>query len=180
MKKRILFIAVLFVISLFIYSNFKMKQDDPSILRPLLTKVENYIPERDKKNLEVSKVDVAWQLDHILKTFNRITDVLSKSNPDDYSSSINAARTFSLTAGYIPRGRAQSPNVVRPPDVIITEDIYKQLEEAKANISKLKSLDNNANFDHPYFGQLNKAHAIRFIEVHTKHHLKIVRDILNE
>ena len=178
MKKRILLITLLFVISLFIYSNFKMKQDDPTVLSPLLTKVENYIPERDRKNPDVSKVDVAWQLDHILKTFNRITDVLSKSNPEDYSSSINAARTFSLTAGYIPRGRAQSPDVVRPPEVIITEDIYKQLEEAKANILKLKTLNDKSNFDHPYFGQLNKAHAIRFIEVHTKHHLKIVEDIL--
>ena len=178
MKKRILLITLLFVISLFIYSNFKMKQNDPAVLSPLLTKVENYIPERDRKNPDVSKVDVAWQLDHILKTFNRITDVLSKSNPEDYSSSINAARTFALTGGYIPRGRAQSPDVVRPPEVIITEDIYKQLEEAKANILKLKTLNDKSNFDHPYFGQLNKAHAIRFIEVHTKHHLKIVEDIL--
>jgi len=158
----------------------KMNQEDPTILNPLLQQVENYIPERDKKNLEVSKVDVAWQLDHILKVVNRITETLEASNPNNYSFSVNAARTMSLTAGYIPRGRAKSPDVVKPPEVIITEDIYKQLEEAKANISKLAELDDNSNFEHPYFGQLNKAHAIRFIEVHTEHHLKIISDILKE
>ena len=179
MKKRLLIIVVLLVL-LFVYSKFKMNQDDPKILTPLLTEVEGYIPQRDSINLKVSKVDVAWQLDHILKTFNRITEVLESSNPEDYSSSVSAARTMSLTAGYIPRGRAQSPDAVRPPDQIITEDIYKQLEEAKANITILATLDEDTNFDHPYFGQLNKAQAIRFIEVHTKHHLNIIADILNE
>lgn len=178
MKKRITLVLSLFVISFIIYANMKMNQEDPTVLKPLLQQVENYISERDKKNLEVSKVDVAWQLDHILKVINRITETLEASNPNDYSLSVNATRTMSLTAGYIPRGRAQSPDVVKPPEVIITEDIYEQLVQARANITKLSELDDNSNFEHPYFGQLNKLQAIRFIEVHTEHHLKIIRDIL--
>ena len=179
MKRRII-ITILFVISLFIYSTFKMNQDDPKVLSPLLTQVENYIPQRDKINTDVSKVDVAWQLDHILKTINRITEALKTSKPDDYKSSINAARIFTLTGGYIPRGRAQSPDVVKPPEVILTKDLYSQLEQAKKNISKLKELEDKTNFEHPYFGQLNKSHTIRFLEVHTKHHRKIVKDIVKE
>ncbi len=180
MKKRILIITSLFVISIFIYANIQMNQDNPKVLEPLLVEVENAIQYRDQKDPEVSKVDVAWQLDHILKTINRITEALEASNPSDYSNSINAARIFSLTAGYIPRGRAQSPDVVRPPEVILTEDIYVQLQEARANINTLNILDENTNFEHPYFGQLSKAQAIRFMEVHTKHHLKIVDDILED
>ena len=177
MKKRIL-IIVMFIVLLVVYSKMKMNQDDPKVLEPLLADIENAIQFRDQKDLAVSKVDVAWQLDHMLKVINRITDTLERSNPDAYSSSINAARTMSLTAGYIPRGRAQSPDVVRPPEIIITEDIYAQLEDARANINTLIALDKNANFEHPYFGQLNKGQAVRFLEVHTKHHLKIVDDIL--
>ncbi|MEO1030285.1 MAG: DUF1569 domain-containing protein [Bacteroidota bacterium] len=180
MKKRILIITSLFVISMFIYSKVKMNQDDPKVLEPLLVEIENAVQYRDRKNLEVSKVDIAWQLDHTLKTINRITEALETSNPNDYSSSVNAARVMSLTAGYIPRGRAQSPDVVRPPEIILTDDIYAQLKEAKANINTLNTLDEDANFEHPYFGQLNKAQTIRFIEVHTKHHLKIVSDILKK
>ncbi|MBV7268875.1 DinB family protein [Winogradskyella luteola] len=178
MKRRIS-ILVLLLILLFVYSKIKMNQDNPEVLVPLLAKVENYIPHRDEINPEVSKADVAWQLDHILKTINRVTEVLEKSNPDAFKSSISGARIMSLTAGYIPRGRAQSPDVVKPPEVIVAKAIYRQLEEAKVNIAKLKELDENSNFEHFVFGQLNKAQTIRFMEVHTKHHLKIVDDILN-
>ncbi|WP_299114710.1 DUF1569 domain-containing protein [uncultured Winogradskyella sp.] len=178
MKKRILIIVLLFI-ALFFYSKLKMNQNNPEVLSPLLIEIENSIQYRDRKNLEISKVDIAWQLDHILKTINRITEVLESSNPKDYTSSTNAMRIMSLTTGYIPRGRAQSPDVVRPPEIILTEDIYTQLKEAKANAIKLKQLHKDSNFEHFVFGQLNKAQTIRFIEVHTKHHLKIVNDILN-
>jgi hypothetical protein len=155
-----------------------MSQDNPDVLSPLIEKVENYIPQRDSIKLEVSKADVAWQLDHILKTINRVSEALGKSNPEKFKSSVNAMRTITMTSGYIPRGRAQSPDIVKPPDVIYTEDIHAQVKEAKANIMKLKLLDENSYFKHFVFGNLNKAQTIRFLEVHTNHHLKIIKDIL--
>ncbi len=163
----------------FMYSKIKMNRSNPDVLSPLIEMVENYIPQRDSIDPEVSKVDVAWQLDHILKTINRISEALEKSNPEKYSSSTNAMRIITLTAGYIPRGRAQSPEIVRPPETILTSDIQKQIKEAQANIEKLKKLDDNSYFNHFVFGDLNKSQTIRFLEVHTKHHLKIVKDILN-
>ncbi|MFP4844829.1 DUF1569 domain-containing protein [Winogradskyella sp. PE311] len=155
-----------------------MNQDNPEVLNPLLKKIENTIQYRDRINPEISQVDVAWQLDHILKVINGVTQTLENSNPEDYKNSINAMRVLSLTTNYIPRGKAQSPDRVKPPEIILTEDIYKQLEEAKVNISKLSKLDENSNFEHFVFGQMNKAQTIRFIEVHTNHHLKIIGDIL--
>jgi hypothetical protein len=133
---------------------------------------------RDRKNTEVSQVDVAWQLDHVLKTINRITEVLEASNPDNYKSSLNAGRVLTLTGGYIPRGIAQSPKIVRPPEVIWTVDLYHQVQEAQANIDLLNRLSEDSYFEHFAFGLMNKSQTIRFLEVHTKHHLKIVRDIL--
>ncbi len=179
MKKRLLVIIV-FILALIIYSKYKMNAHNPEILLPLISSIEEHIEDRDKKNTTVSKVDIAWQLDHMLKTINRITDALEASDPNAYDQSINAMRIMSLTAGYIPRGRAQSPSIVRPPEVIDTESIFAQIDEAKRNIEKLKQLDENSNFDHPVFGQLDKSQSIRFIEVHTNHHLKIVRDILDK
>ena len=112
MKKRIL-IIVLLIVFLFVYSKIKMNQKNPEVLNPLLAEIENVIQYRDKKNIEVSQVDIAWQIDHVLKVINRITESLESSTPEDYTTSVNAARTFSLTAGYIPRGRAKSPDVCK-------------------------------------------------------------------
>jgi hypothetical protein len=33
-------------------------------------------------------------------------------------------------------------------------------------------------FEHPYFGKLKLKETIRFLEIHTQHHLDIIRDII--
>lgn len=176
--KRILLFLITITILFFIYANITMRQSDATIFKPQLIEIENYIPQRDSINPEVSKADIAWHLDHMLKTVNEISKVLKASNPNDFKSSLNAPRTMSLTFGYIPRGAAQSPEIVRPPEVILTKDIISQLQKAEQNIKVLNSLDENTYFEHPVFGIINKEMAIRFIQVHTNHHLKIIEDIL--
>jgi hypothetical protein len=178
MKRRILLIVFGIILFLFIFIKIRMNQSNPGVLLPQLAEIETQIAFRDAKNTNVSKADVAWHLDHMLKTINRITEVLENSDPTIYESSFNITKTMSLTAGFIPRGRAQSPQSVRPPEIIITEDIFRQLLVARKNIEKLQNLDDNANFAHPIFGMLDKAQTIRFLEVHTEHHLKIIDDIL--
>ncbi len=157
-----------------------MKQNKAECLIDPLDKIESLVPQRDRINEEVSKADVAWHLDHMLKTLNEITKSLQASNPANYKSGFNVARVMSLTFCYIPRGRAQSPSVVRPPDNIVTNDILSQLQTARNNIKLLNELDNKAHFKHPVFGRIDKAKSIRFIEVHTIHHLKIVNDIITQ
>ncbi|WP_299245058.1 DUF1569 domain-containing protein [uncultured Aquimarina sp.] len=135
---------------------------------------------RDCTNTNVSKVPIAWHLDHSLKVINRIHDVLKSSDPTVYEKRFSLARSFSYTFGYIPRGRGKSPASVLPPEDIKTEDILSQLEIARENIADLSNLDPNVNFIHPVFGQLNKKQAKRFLKIHTKHHLKIIQDILRK
>lgn len=42
----------------------------------------------------------------------------------------------------------------------------------------LASLDENQFFTHTLFKQLNKKQTLKFLGLHTNHHLKIVKDIL--
>jgi hypothetical protein len=180
MKRRILLIVLAIIIFLFIFIKIRMNQSNPTVLLTKLSEIENKIEFRDVKDVEVSKADVAWHLDHMLKTINRLTEALESSDPSAYKSSFNVPRIMSLTAGLIPRGRAESPQNVRPPEIILTDDILRQLLEVRKNIEKLQNLEDNANFNHPVFGMLNKSQTIRFLEVHTNHHLKIVADILKQ
>ena len=150
----------------------------PQFLDAQFSDIINYIPERDKKNSKVSQVDVAWHLDHSLKTINRICEALEASNPDEYRSNFNFSRMVVFTAGAFPRGVAESPQGVRPPKVILTDSLYLQLEEARKNLRKLEQLHEKVHFKHPYFNVIDKGQTKRFLQIHTNHHLKIIRDIL--
>lgn len=170
--------ALVLVITAISVSN--NRESDIDFLEDQLISVADYFEERDLKNEEVSQADVAWHLDHILKTINRLTDALVASDPKEYKASMNFQRILVHTTGFIPRGEAQSPASVRPPNVILLDSLYWQLERTKVNLDLIATLDENAHFAHPVFGSLDRDQTRRFIEIHTNHHLKIIRDILGE
>ncbi|MBT8308712.1 MAG: hypothetical protein KJO37_00005, partial [Bacteroidia bacterium] len=68
--------------------------------------------------------------------------------------------------------------LVLPNNDITTETLQSQLGEAKENLQSISSLDPQATFKHSYFGVLDLKQSIRFVEVHTNHHIKIIKDIL--
>ena len=156
-------------------------QKDPtskSFLDNELRELERYIEFGDQRNPETSKANVAWHLDHTLKSINRIYRALLSSDPNNYRWKANIGRMYVFTTGSIPRGKGKSPASVMPPDHIETEDLRKQVTEARQIAKKMDTLHPGSNFEHPNFGQLNKKDAKRFIEIHTNHHLKIIRDII--
>lgn len=144
----------------------------------LLDDLEQRIPYASRSNDKISKVNVAWHLDHSLKVIIGISKQLIRSDISDYKPDFNLARSILFTLGFIPRGQGKSPKIVRPPETILIEDITSQMDMAKELVAGLKDLPKNAHFKHPVFGILNKSKSIRFIEIHTKHHLKIIDDIL--
>lgn len=153
---------------------------DINYFAPQFDEIENYIKQRDKINPKVSKVDVAWHLDHSLKTINSIYKALENSNPNQFKPNFSLSRFFIYAWGDFPRGFAKAPRYVLPPDNVTLKSLQAQLEEAKENLKKLENLDARTHFKHPYFNFINKKQSKRFIKIHTRHHLRIVRDILKE
>lgn len=150
----------------------------PEILIPLINELESHIAVKNKRNELVTASDVAWQIDHSLKVINLVIEAISNSTPKEYKWKFNKWRLLLFTLGYIPRGKARAPKVVKPPELISVEDLNTQVSLAYINVERLKPLDNNSNFTHFVFGQLNKPKTIQFLQLHTNHHLKIIRDIL--
>lgn len=148
------------------------------VLNKLLMEIEENIPLKDKTNPKVTKSDVGWQLDHSLKVFNAVSEWTAKSNPKDYKREFNFWRTILFPLKYIPRGKAKAPKFVLPPEIITSDDLHTQLQTAKNHIGTLKNLPKTAYFKHFIFGKLSKKQTLRFLQMHTNHHLKIVRDIL--
>lgn len=148
-------------------------------LHLLLNQLDVHIDDFEKTNLSVSQVPVGWHIDHSLIVIESIISQLIKSNPKEYKWELNWNRLFIQTINKIPRGRGKAPKKVLPTEPVTIAILKTKLQQVNAKIDEIHNLEAHSFFEHPYFGKLNVKTTIWFLELHTKHHLKIVKDILN-
>lgn len=149
-------------------------------LNEMVSELENNIPFYDTAKMEVSEGTVGWHIEHSLLTLNGVTSSLIKSNPKDYKWTFNLVRIIVLTTKKIPRGRAKSPKIVRPQGNIDKKELEIHLSKTREQIKSLEFLSKDNYFEHPFFGNLKLKQTINFLEIHTHHHLEIIRDILKK
>jgi hypothetical protein len=147
-------------------------------LRILLDDLESKIASKDSINPLVSTSNVSWHIAHSLKVINAIAETVKISNPEEYQWRFNFSRSLINILGFIPRGKGKAPKAVLPTDVQTSEQLREALQTAKQMLLELEHLDGKSHFMHPYFGQLNLKQTKKFLAIHTKHHLKIIDDIL--
>lgn len=147
-------------------------------LHKLLLQLESHIPNLEKTNSKISNSTIGWQIDHCLLVINGVMSQIEISNPTEFQSKFNFNRFMVFTTGKIPRGKIRAPKVVTPFDVATAEELKSKIEIAKNNISKLNNLPKNSFFKHPFLSNLNLKQTEKFLAIHTKHHLKIIEDIL--
>jgi hypothetical protein len=85
-----------------------------------------------------------------------------------------------LASGVIPRGRAQSPRMVRPPAEFDRELLLQWIGDDRREIEKLDPagiVASELRVPHQLLGPLDAPQWLRFAVVHTRHHLEIARDI---
>ena len=148
-------------------------------LESLLNQLEFFIPSSESINLQVSQSTVGWQIEHSLLTINGIVSALQKSNPKDYNWKFSLMKLIILTTKKIPRGKAKAPKVVVPKGLINNDDLQEHLSKTRDAIKVLEMVSKDQFFEHPYFGKLKLKETIRFLEIHTDHHLNIIEDIVN-
>ena len=148
-------------------------------LQSILDQLKSHIPDFEKTNPAVTTSTVGWQIDHSFLVINTVVDAIKKSNPNDYKWKFNKNRFLVQTdLRKIPRGRVKAPKAVQPFEEITLEHLKKQLEITRSNIAALDSLEAKNYFTHPFMGDLNLKTTIDFLGLHTKHHLKIIEDML--
>ena len=123
---------------------------------------------------------VDQHLDHLLKVNQAIFGFLEKGKALD-GQGINLIGRVALTAGFIPRGRAQAP----APTIGVSQSasaLISSLEKIEEQSIRLLGGAGSRNgpkiFRHPVFGALTPRESIRFCVVHNKHHLRIIAEIL--
>lgn len=179
--KRIGIVLLLIVLVLTTIFMIPIGPPEDNYMSEHFSKIEDYLENRDAKNTNVSQVDVAWHLDHVLKAIIAMHTSMESSDPTKFDGGkFSLPKEFIFLMGDFPRGVAQAPDHLRPPADIKTDDILNQLEEARERMSRLKELDPDQYWKNDAFGQMPRNEAVRFIEIHTDHHFKIIEDILTD
>lgn len=147
-------------------------------LKTLLDQVESRIPLFEKENLAISKTNVGWHIEHSLLTINGVTKVILESNPKDYKWKFKLSRLLIFILGKIPRGKAKAPQIVVPNTTIDLASLQEHINKTRNSLLELKTISKDHYFEHPFFGKIKRDDTIRFLEIHTNHHLKIIEDII--
>jgi len=136
-----------------------------------------YLDQFEKQNTNISNWSVGKQIEHCILAAEKITGALESSKPEDYKRTFKPLKLIVFTSGTIPRGKGKAPEIVIPENEITKEKLEAGLKKGKQLEERLSNLDSNTWFEHHVFGNLKKKDAIKFINIHNKHHLKIIVDI---
>ena len=143
-----------------------------------LQKVESLLSKIDLINEKVSKASVGWHLEHLLLILNSSLKGLTITNPQDYNPKFNLKKFVFLNFGMIPRGKIRAPKQFIPLEIPTQESILKLINLAKTRLEAVKNLPEKSFITHPFLGDFDKKTTLRFLWLHSNHHLKIVEDIL--
>ncbi|MDQ6756131.1 MAG: hypothetical protein M3004_04265 [Bacteroidota bacterium] len=146
-------------------------------LEQLLSNIEGAMPNNERINLSVSKSSVGWHVEHMLLTINAVINELKKDNMAKYKGTFSIRKLYVFAFEKIPRGKAKAPDIVVPLK-FNEETLQTHLANTKSNLQNINTINKHNYFPHPYFGHIKVKPAIKFLAIHTIHHLKIIDDIL--
>lgn len=148
-------------------------------LEQLLRELEGYIPHQAHQDTAVSGGSVGWHIEHCLLTIDAVAQGLLRSQPEAYRSRFDLRRLVVMAVGKIPRGKVKAPKVVQPEGTHDTASLQAHLHRTRAQLQALSDLSPRHYFTHPFLGDFRLRPALRFLGIHTRHHLHIMQDILS-
>lgn len=143
-----------------------------------LQKIESLLSKIDVTNEKVSKASVGWHLEHLLLILNSSLKGLTVTNPKDYNPKFSLKKFVFLNFGMIPRGKIRAPKQFIPLEVPTQQSVLKLINLAKERLKAVENLPEKSFITHPFLGDFDRKTTLRFLWLHSNHHLKIVDDIL--
>ncbi len=143
-----------------------------------LEKLYFFLEDAHKVNTSVSSVNVGWHIEHSLLVIIKMISALTASDPVQYKWKFNLARAIVFTINKFPRGKGKAPDAVNPKQTEKT-DFDALFKKKKKKIEELKKADPNKFYEHNIFGVLNKKNTFIVLDIHTNHHIQIIKDIFS-
>jgi hypothetical protein len=147
-------------------------------LAELLLFFENNVNASNKQNVNISKASVGWHIAHSIKVIINVSDAINNSKPEFFKPKFSLLKSLILITGKIPRGKAKAPKSTAPNEDITIALLQNEIKTAKEKLSQLVLNDSSKYFTHPIFGDLKLKKAVKFLNIHTYHHYKLISDIL--
>jgi hypothetical protein len=133
----------------------------------------------DRSAPAVSKWSIHQHLEHAALSARHIADFVRRLNggQGEPGGRTRSVAHIVLLTGWIPRGKGQAPEFAMPGDAPDPARIRTLIEDARAILSEAGPPRGGHRLEHPLLGPFTARQWQRFGQVHTRHHLKIIRDI---
>ncbi len=142
-----------------------------------LAELESHLSKPAAKNGSISNADTHWQVEHAATVMQLVLTAFLNSKDINCKSKFGIWKLLIMKTGWIPRGKAKAPKKAHF-EICETPAIKSKITQAGSLLSEVIKTDSGLCFKHPTFGALDKKETLRFLWIHTNHHLKIIRDIL--
>ena len=154
--------------------------DKMTLVLRTLDELNHYIPRCSVQCEKVSKWTVGMQIEHCILGTGGICDAIGHSKPHTGKIKKGLLRRIIFLTGTIPRGRGKAPDASLPNEEITELGLRELLSKAKLSVQQAAESNYECWWAHIRFGVMKRDEALKFVEIHNKHHLKIISDILSK
>ncbi|MBL7661219.1 DinB family protein [bacterium] len=147
-----------------------------------ISELRQFAAATDLLNPDISKWSVGMQIEHLCLAMKRICTGLVESTPPAPANKSSSFKGFLrkkviFFAGRLPRGVGRAPEQTIPAKQPTSTELEKLLNECTEIVESASKLSPEHWFKHHVFGVLKRDAALRFIQIHNRHHLLIIREI---
>ena len=149
-------------------------------VRRALLDLEAWLDRPDVQAPGVSAWSAHRQVEHTVLVADRLLDLVARLDRGEAGESGGRLRwpgRIVLALGRIPRGRGQAPEDLRPQATPDVEAVRARLASVRTRLDAPRPRRRTPRAPHPHLGALDARQWRRFVDIHTRHHLAILRDI---
>jgi hypothetical protein len=143
-----------------------------------LADLRSVVPQASVVVPTVSKWSAGMHVQHVCLAMIGVCQFLVASEPPPPPSGFSLVTSAIFLTGRIPRGRGKSPDQAIPSEGVSRQELETLLAESERRIEEARQVSADHWFRHFAFGVLDRDRTLKFIGIHNRHHLRIVRDIL--
>ncbi|PRP65946.1 DUF1569 domain-containing protein [Nonlabens agnitus] len=150
-------------------------------LQKQFDQLETYLEKGNLVAPNVSAKGIYWHIDHSLRILEGVPEMMRQSKPEDFKPKSSLLKFVIMNTSWMPRGKGKAPKDVLPDEGELDKDSIKvRLDRTFHQVNSIRDLDEKAFMRHPLFGSLDKKETIKFLKIHTHHHIKILKDIVKK